>query len=64
MSTKYKAELSIRLGMRPSAECNAEGCSWSHPCSSRTRQAAKDHVRFAGHPVIIEKKTVEEWVPA
>ncbi len=60
---KAKAELNIKLAYQPSAECNAEGCHWSHPCSPKTRQAAKDHVRFAVHPVIIETKTVEEWEP-
>jgi hypothetical protein len=59
-----KAQLNIRLSYQPSAECNAVGCDWAHPCSPVTRQAAKDHVRFKGHPVIIETKTVEEWEPA
>ena len=63
-ANKTKAELRIKLGYQPSAECNAVGCSWSHGSSAVTRQLAKDHVRFAGHPVIIETKTVEEWEPA
>lgn len=63
MITRWKAELSIKLGLQPEAECNAEGCDWSHPESRHTRQAAKEHVRSAGHPVIIETKTLEEWEP-
>jgi len=64
VTTRIKAELNIKLAYRPSAECNAEGCTWTHPSSPKTRERAKDHVRIAGHPVIIETKTIEEWEPA
>jgi hypothetical protein len=59
-----RIERAIKLAYNPSAYCNAEGCLWFHNSSPNTRQAAKDHVRFKGHPVIIETKTIEEWEPA
>jgi hypothetical protein len=62
-AARIKAELRTKLAYQPSAECNAEGCTWKHRCSPSTRVAAKDHVRMAGHPVIIETLTVEEWEP-
>lgn len=61
--TKVKVERTIKVGLRPRAECNAHGCDWQWPSSMNTREMAKDHVRTHEHPVLIETKTIEEWEP-
>lgn len=63
-TTRYRVERSLKIALRPSADCNAEGCDWTHPESQYTRDAAKEHVRDSGHPVIIKTETLEEWEPA
>lgn len=61
---RYIVERTCKITLKPSADCNAEGCDWSHPESQHTREEAKEHVRYSGHPVIIKTETLEEWEPA
>lgn len=49
-----------RVTLNPWAECETDGCDWSHLSSRVTRDRAKHHARNLGHRVIViaEDRTV------
>lgn len=63
-TTRYMVSRSLKIILQPSADCSAEGCDWDYPESQDARNAAKEHVRESGHPVIIKTEILEEWEPA